>query len=76
MKRKSIRQEVTYSTKSKTCDVLMRRFKNLCNDNQMAGYDFRMSYEMFQKLNCKQIMGVVLMKDRNAGYLRNILEGE
>jgi hypothetical protein len=21
-------------------------------------------------------MGVVLMKDRNAGYLRNILEGE
>lgn len=74
MNRKAINREATYSLKSKTCDILMDRYKDLREEKPKASQDFSMSYETFQGLNYKQIMGIVLVKDRSAFGLKNLLQ--
>lgn len=64
-----------FSLKSKTCDVLMDRFKDLRLKNKdKLEEDFSMRLDTFLGLNWKQIMGIVLVKDRKAIKLKKLLK--
>lgn len=51
----------------------MDRYKDLASKRQAKDEDFSMSSETFVGLNWKQIMGIVLVKDRNAAKLKKLL---
>lgn len=70
MQRKMQIKAPTYSLKSKACDVLMDRYRDLKGKKSRGNEDFCMSLGTFMGLNWKQIMGIVLVKDRNATKLR------
>lgn len=73
MNRKFANKSATFSLKSKACDVLMDRYKDLKHSKPKQNQDFSMSLETFLGLNWKQIMGIILVKDRNGYQLRNLL---
>lgn len=75
MNRKPQKRAPTFSLKSKTCDVLMDRYKDL-KAKKSRNDDFCMGLETFMGLNWKQIMGIVLVKDRNASKLKQLLSLE
>ena len=76
MNRKPQKRAPTFSLKSKACDVLMDRYKDLKAKKSKHNDDFCMGLETFMGLNWKQIMGIVLVKDRNASKLKQLLSLE
>lgn len=67
-------KSASYSVKSKICDVLMDRYSDL-RIVRPKEEDFVMGLETFMGLNWKQIMGIVLVKDRNGEKLEGFLKG-
>jgi hypothetical protein len=75
MNRKIPTKAPMFSLKSKTCDVLMDRFKDLRVKNKdKLEEDFCMRLDTFLGLNWKQTMGILLVKDRNAIKLKKLLK--
>lgn len=75
MSRKLPTKAPVFSLKSKTCDVLMDRYKDLRAKKQVKNdEDFSMRLDTFLGLNWKQIMGIILVKDRNAIKLKKLLK--
>lgn len=65
---KNYSSEGRYSMKSKISDTLHQKFGSnhqtrLRNERNRA--DFEMDWETFKELNWKQIMGIVLVKDKD-----------
>ena len=73
MKKKMNIKSASYSVKSKICDVLMDRYSDL-RIVRPKEEDFVMGLETFMGLNWKQIMGIVLVKDRNGEKLEGFLK--
>lgn len=73
--KKNYATESRYS-RSKISDTLISKFGS--NQGQQARNaknraDFEMDWETFKELNWKQIMGIVLVKDKNGNKIRQLL---
>lgn len=69
--------EGRYSSKSKICNTLHSRFgsghlQEIKSAKDKA--DFEMDWHTFKQLNWKQIMGIVLVKDKHCNKLKNLLK--
>lgn len=63
MPRKQKSHSLKFSLKSNICNILMDRYGHLKSKRKQDD-DFFMNWDTFKELNWKQIMGIVLVKDR------------
>lgn len=66
-----------HSIKSSICDTLIRKFGSIQADGARAGQektDFDMDWDTFKQLNWKQIMGIILVRDKGCERMLYLLE--
>lgn len=65
-----------YSLKSKISEVLHTKFgtmQQVRERNQKNRVDFQMDWSTFKELNWKQIMGILMVKDKNCLKTKKLL---